>query len=311
MKYLGYILANGLIWLLHLLPKPLFYLVSDFLYLLVRYVFAYRKKVVYDNITRAFPEFTPSQVRLTARRFYHHLCDLILESAAAHFYSEFQINTRLTYRNPEVMQQLYNKRKQVIAVTAHYGNWELLTNIGHFTDHTILAAYKPLKNKYFDRMARENRERFRIVAVPMDQIARKMIHHFRERDPALTIFLSDQRPMMHNIQYWTKFLGQDTPLYMGAEKLARKMDAAVVFMKIRRVARGRYEVELETICEDPKGIKPYEITEAHVRILEHLIREEPGYWLWSHRRWKHSYREFLKKREGKNHANDPAARSVE
>ncbi len=84
----------------------------------------------------------------------------------------------------------------------------------------------------------------------------------------------------------------DTPLYLGTEKLARKLNAAVVFLKVRKVKRGRYEVEIEQITGDPKDREPFTITEAHVRILENLIREEPAYWLWSHRRWKHSHERF-------------------
>jgi KDO2-lipid IV(A) lauroyltransferase len=167
------------------------------------------------------------------------------------------------------------------------------------TGFKILGAYRPLKNRYFDRMVRQNRERFNSVPVPMEKIARVMIQHYRDGIPALTVMLTDQRPMFRNIQYWTKFLGLDTPVYLGTEKLARKLDAAVVFLKIRRVQRGRYEVEAELICEDPHTMKPHEITDAHVRILEGLIREIPETWLWSHRRWKHSYELYLKEREGR------------
>ena len=52
-------------------------------------------------------------------------------------------------------------------------------------------------------------------------------------------------------------------------------------------------MEAELICEGPEGLKPFEITNRHVHILEELIREEPAYWLWSHRRWKHSYEKFM------------------
>ncbi len=309
MKYLGYILTYSLIWGLHLLPRRLFYMLSDLLYLLVRHVAGYRKQIVRENISRAFPDFSPREAEATARKFYHHLCDLILESAAAHFWSEDRINRRMTYRNPEILDRFYREGKQVIAVTAHYGNWELLSNIGSVTPHTILAAYKPLKNKYFDKLIRENRERFKLVTVPMDQIARRMIRYHRDKEPALTIFLSDQRPMMHNIQYWTRFLGQDTPLFLGAEKLARKLEAAVIFLKIRKLARGSYEAEIVPVCDDPAAEEPYQITETHVRILEDLIREEPAYWLWSHRRWKHSYREYLEKKEKSDPFKDPEGRS--
>ncbi len=292
MKFLGYMITYSLIWLLHLLPERVLYLLSDFLYLMMHYVVRYRKKDVYDNIARAFPEFGRNEIRNTARKFYHHFCDLILESAVSHFYSESEALERITYKNLELLDALYEKGRLVMAVTGHYGNWEYLTTLGALTRYPILGIYKPLRNKYFDRMVKKIRRRFNSEPIPMEMIARSLITHFRNHHPVLTVVLSDQRPMFHQIQYWTKFMGLDTPLYLGTEKLAKKVDAAVVFFKIRKVKRGRYEGEVELICEDPATMSNHQITDAHVRILENLIREEPGYWLWSHRRWKHSLERF-------------------
>jgi KDO2-lipid IV(A) lauroyltransferase len=302
MKYIGFILAYSFIWLLHLLPEKILFLFSDLLYLLTYYLVGYRKKVVYDNLRKAFPDLEQSEIRKIAKKYYHHLCDLILESALSHFLSEEEYITRISFLNLELLHVLYGKGKQVICVTAHYGNWEFLTTLGVVTDFRILGAYKPLKNRYFDRLIRQNRERFKSLPVPMEKIAREMIHHHQEKIPALTVFLADQRPMFQNIQYWTKFMGQDTPVYLGPEKLAKKLDAAVVFAKIRKKSRGRYEAEFELICEEPGELEPYGITESHVRILEKLIREAPSYWLWSHRRWKHSLERYNERRQQKSAA---------
>jgi KDO2-lipid IV(A) lauroyltransferase len=299
MRFLSFIFAYGLLWLLHLLPERVLFLFSDFLYLIIYYVAGYRKKVVYDNLRRAFPELSNLEIRGIAKKFYRHLSDLILESAVSHFDSDKQYLNRISYTNPELLNALYDKGKQVIGVTAHYGNWEFLISMGAITGFSVLGAYKPLKNRYFDRMIKKSRERFNTLPVPMEMIVRAMILHHRDGIPAISIFVADQRPVFEHIQYWTKFLGQDTPLYLGAEKLARKLDAAVVFLKIRKAERCRYQVEAELICEEPGKLEPFGITEAHVRILERLIREAPEYWLWSHRRWKHSYESYLREKESR------------
>jgi KDO2-lipid IV(A) lauroyltransferase len=299
MKFVGYIITRSLIWLLHLLPEFLLYFFSDIFYLLTYRLVGYRKKVVMDNLSRAFPDLGHKAIKRTARGFYHHLCDLILESAIAHFYSSKKALDKISYRNPELLDKFFLQGKQVLAVTAHYGNWEYLSTLPMVCKYPVSAIYKPLKNKYFDRMTRHNREKFGVEVVAMEKVARKLIAHHRDGEPVLTIFLSDQRPMLHTVQYWTKFLGQDTPLFLGTEKLAHKLDAAVVFLKIRKLRRGRYEVEVVPVCDDPKGMKPFEITERHVRILEDLIREAPDYWLWSHRRWKHSRERSIQPQEKK------------
>lgn len=300
MNYLLYIFAYSLIWLLHLLPEWILFRISDFMYILMYYVAGYRKKVVIGNLRKAFPTYGKKEIRQTAKKFYRHFCDVILESAIYHFYSQSKAMKRMSYRNPELLNELYAKGKMVMAVTGHYGNWEYLNTLALASDYPVAAIYKPLHIKQFDRMMKQNRTRFGVMVTPMEKIARKLIMHHKEKDPVMTINLADQRPLFKNIQYWTKFMGLDTPLYLGTEKLARKLDAAVVFLKIRKVKRGRYEVEIELICEDPGSLESYELTNRHVKILEDLIREEPQYWLWSHRRWKHSYEKFKEKKEAKS-----------
>ena len=302
MHFIGYILTRSLIWILHLLPEKIFFLISDLFFVITYHVAGYRKGVVRENLSKAFPESDKEQIRKTTKKFYHHLCDLILESAISHFYSRSKAMKRITYKNPEVLQNLYSQGKMIMAVTAHYGNWEYLNTLSLASDYPVIGIYKPLKNRYIDRMTIHNRNRFGVTVTPMEKIARELIGHHRDKNPVLTIFLSDQRPIFRNIQYWTKFLGQDTPLYLGTEKLARKLDAAVVYMKIRKPSRGRYEVEFELITDDPSVLEPYAITDAHVHILEDLILEKPEYWLWSHRRWKHSYERFLEKNASRNPA---------
>lgn len=293
MRFIAYIFAYSFVWLLHLLPERLLYLLSDFVYLLIYHVAGYRKKVVFNNMGRAFPACDNAEIKRTAKQFYHHLCDLMLEQAVLHFYSEKKVLQKISYKNPELLNDLYGKGKMVMAVLGHYGNWEYMASLALAIDQPVVAIYKPLRNKYFDRMVQKNRKAFGVIPVPMNMIARKLVEYHRSNKPVLTLFLGDQRPQYHQIHYWTKFMGLDTPMFLGTEKLARKLDAAVVFLNIRKVRRGRYEVEAQLICESPEGMEPFEITERHVSILEDLIREEPAYWLWSHRRWKHSYENYM------------------
>jgi KDO2-lipid IV(A) lauroyltransferase len=90
-------------------------------------------------------------------------------------------------------------------------------------------------------------------------------------------------------RYWTNFLNQETAVYTGSEKLAKKIDAVVLFVKVRKIRRGQYSATFQMVTDTPGKTGPFEITEKYTRILEDLIREEPAYWLWSHNRWKLSY----------------------
>jgi KDO2-lipid IV(A) lauroyltransferase len=104
----------------------------------------------------------------------------------------------------------------------------------------------------------------------------------------LYVFMADQSPHKGKIKYRTDFLNQSTPVHLGVENLSKKCDLGVVFIDIQRVKRGHYEVSAKLLFEDVQATEPYEVTNAHVKALEDVIRKTPENWLWSHKRWKYA-----------------------
>ena len=168
-----------------------------------------------------------------------------------------------------------------------------------------MSVYKPLRNKPFGDLLSRMRTRFGAEVVPMNQAIRTIIKYRNNNLPTLAYFISDQSPMYSHIQYWVKFLNQDTPVYLGVEKIARQFNMAVLFAKTTRIGRGKYEVEIIKLFEDVSNVKDFEITEAHVRILEKIIIEQPQYWLWTHRRWKlsHLFEQHKETMKHSHHSN--------
>ena len=118
-------------------------------------------------------------------------------------------------------------------------------------------------------------------------IIRELINDRKNNTNTLSAFISDQTPPKGDIKYWTTFLNQDTPVFLGAEKLSSKYDMAIVFFHIQKIKRGHYNLNIELLFEHTAGLPEYLITSTHVKRLEEVIRDKPEYWIWSHRRWKH------------------------
>ena len=204
------------------------------------------------------------------------------------FKPEKEILKRFVYRNPEVCNSLFEKGKSILLLMGHYGNWEWCSTMPIYLKHEVLAIYKPLHNSYYDRFIRKNREKYGVVTVPTDKTLRVMTDYHAKNIPILTMFLADQRPRLAQIQHWIRFLNQDTPVILGPEKIARRLDEAVVFFNVIPVKRGYYEVEFDLLFENPSETEIYQITEAYFSRLEQMIVKKPPYWLWSHKRWRHS-----------------------
>ena len=76
---------------------------------------------------------------------------------------------------------------------------------------------------------------------------------------------------------------------MGTEELAKLLDFAAVYLKIEKVKRGHYEATFVPLAAHPKDVPDYQITRRFLDEIEKQIRDQPQYYLWSHKRWKHRH----------------------
>lgn len=273
-------------WLIAQIPSKVIYRFSDFSCFIMYYIARYRRRVVRTNLTNSFPEKSETEIVAIEKKFYVHLCDLFYENIFLLHAGRERAMRRCQFNNTDYFEKLYQQGKSAIIATGHYGSWELYALMGASFKHIPLGVYKPLTNKRFEKLLNSARERFGGVPVPMKQTLKVLIGYLQEKKPVLLGLISDQTPAAGDIHYWTNFLNQDTPVFLGVEKIAKKFDLPVIFGKMTKIKRGKYKVDFEVLTENPKDTKPYEITEMHVKALEKLIREQPEYWLWSHRRWK-------------------------
>jgi KDO2-lipid IV(A) lauroyltransferase len=287
MSAIGFYIFYGLNWVFTLLPMRILYIFSDFLYLILYYVISYRRKVVAENLRNSFPEKSADELKAIEKKFYRHLADLMVEVLKLTHMSREQTLRRMTITNQELLDRLYNEGRDVIAVIGHYNNWEWLKSLIFHTKFQTVSIYKPLQNKRFDRFLLGLRERGGMILTPMSLIIREILEARKNDRKSIYSFVTDQTPPRGDIKYWTTFMNQDTPVYLGVEKIASKYDMAIVFFNVTKIKRGYYNYCPELLFEHTSGLPEHEITEKHVKRLEEIINQKPEYWIWSHRRWKH------------------------
>ncbi|MFA5819353.1 MAG: lysophospholipid acyltransferase family protein [Bacteroidales bacterium] len=287
MGAVGYYIFYGINWIITLLPLPVLYIFSDLLYLLLYYFPSYRRKVVATNLKNSFPEKSEEELKCIEKKFYKHLADLFIESFKLSHMTKAQLIKRFTISNLEILDKLFEEKRDTIAVLGHYNNWEWLILFPLYTKYKFITLYKPLQNKFFNRFINKHRSKYGIVLTPMAHIIREIINYRKNNINTLSAIITDQTPIKSEIKYWTTFLNQDTPVYMGTEKIASKYDMAIVFFHIQKIKRGYYNLNIELLFNHTAGLPDYLITKTHVRRLEEIIIEKPEYWIWSHRRWKH------------------------
>jgi KDO2-lipid IV(A) lauroyltransferase len=291
MKKIAYYIFILKAWFISLLPFWFLYILSDFLYVIVYYLIRYRRKIATQNLKNSFPEKSLVEIKQIEKKYYHNLCDIVVEFIKIRHISIDQLKKRMIITNPTILHELYNQNKSVFLSVGHCGNWDWFgKTIPYITDHKVFAIYKELSSTDFDSYMKSLRSRFGVPTLIESKSTYRSL--LQSKDTTNAVFLAgDQTPGGLDANYWTTFLNQDTPFFLGIEKMAKSLDYAVLFFDIKRIKRGHYEATITPITLNPKETKTNEITESYVRLLENAIINNPDNWLWSHRRWKH-------KREG-------------
>ncbi len=287
MNPIFYSIFHSIVYILSLLPFWIVYRISDLIYFLMYYVFNYRKKIVFDNLRNSFPEKSEKEITKIAKDYYKYFFDLMLETFKTLTMTKNQAMKRCVFdaNSLELFNKLYDENKDVIIVLGHYGNWEIGgTSFNSYCKQNLSVIYKPLTSRYFDKLIFKMRTRWDSKLIPIKETYETM--KSAKGTKSATAFIADQTPSPANA-YWTTFLNQDTPVFRGTERIAKKLNYPIVYMSIRRIKRGYYKICAEMLIENPRQTKEGEISEAHTRRLEKDIIEQPEIWLWTHRRWKH------------------------
>ncbi len=257
------------------------------------YVIGYRKKVVMNNLILAFPEKTEEQRKQIAKEFYHSFLDTFIETIKFLSISDKQFSERIT-GNFDLLNELYKTGQNIQIHSAHFFNWEYMNwAIPKYSTYPFVGVYLPIENKAFNKIILNMRRRYHSIMVSTVNF-KTSFHQIAKGRYALGLY-TDQNPPNPAQSFWISFFGKLTPFLPGPEKSARIYDTAIVFVHYYKIKRGYYKADFKLITTTPKEYKRGELTKIYVAYLEECIRKEPVNYLWSHRRWKHEFKEEYRK----------------
>jgi KDO2-lipid IV(A) lauroyltransferase len=199
--------------------------------------------------------------------------------------TEADMRAHVQIANLEAARRYLDAGQSILFVTSHLCNWEwLLHGVTVQLGYPVDAAYKPLHDQWAERLMLKVRSRFGARLVP----AKELLADFLKRRGIVRAVAmnADQAPVSTDKRYWTQFLGQDTAFYVGAEQIARATRLPIIYLVMRRIRRGYYQVELRPLWDGREVIEPNQVTERYARACELDVFESPADWLWSYRRWR-------------------------
>lgn len=291
-------LLHAVFFILSLIPMWLLYALSDFTFFIVYTLARYRHSIVQNNLQQSFPNKSKAELRIIEAKFYHWFCDYLFETVKLTSMSKWSMKRHMRFENTELIERLLNENKSVALVLGHYCNWEWISSIPlHIqrkpSEWGRYQIYHPIENPVINKLFLKIRSRMGVENVPMKETLRVLMRTREAGLPFVVGFIADQTPNWHDIRLWAPFLNHPkTPFFIGPERIAKKMDLALVYLDVRRERRGYYVASFELMTETPKDYKDYELTEWYARLLEQSINRQPELWLWTHNRWKRTIEQY-------------------
>lgn len=269
------------------LPLGVLYLISDVAFLVIYYIIRYRRHLVRENLSCSFPEKSKKEIIRIEKAFYHNLCDVFIESFKCLNISDEEMRERVEVVNCELPERLAAEGKNIFMLLGHCGCWEWVQEVcvRYRNPKKSCEVYKQISNKYFSSLMYEVRSRWNTEQIEMKNTVRTMLKWNAEGEPFLCGFIQDQRPYIR-LHDTITFLNQKTWYTPGAEEIAKKVTAELVYLDIEKISRGHYRLtflEMHPNAEDMES--PYPLSRNFWRLLEQTIRRQPEIWLWSHNRW--------------------------
>jgi KDO2-lipid IV(A) lauroyltransferase len=258
------------------------------------YLIRYRRKVVSENIKNSLHSLSKEAQIRVEKQFYRDFCDTLVETLKLVSISKETLKKHISVDYSELENTLAQNQNCHIYL-GHQFNWEWANaHISSTLKAPVIVVYKPIKNKALDVVTKKVRGRFGSKLVSSKNM-RKEIEELNLK-PHVLVLAADQNPKTPMKSFWTTFLSQKTAFMSGTELYTASNKTTSYYANFIRVKRGYYQFVLTPLFDFSKPYKIGLITSLFAKKMETEILRNPENYLWSHRRWKHEYKEDYKKR---------------
>jgi Kdo2-lipid IVA lauroyltransferase/acyltransferase len=282
-----YALYRGLAGMVLVLPESLALAVGSALGWLGGSVFRIRRRVVDENLRRAFPDRDPAWRRRVASACYRHLGRQAVVFLRLSRMGAEVVRARTEVVGFDEVVEAADRGSGVVFATGHLGNWELGGAAVAVRGVPLDVVARRQRNPWFDRHIRRTRERLGMRVIYRDEATREALRTLR--GGGAVALAADQHAPTGALL--VDFFGVPAATARGPALLALRTGAPLItaFSTALSGAPGRYRVRFEALRKPDTGDPDEDLrllTRAYLAALEEAIRETPEQYFWLHRRWK-------------------------
>ncbi|PWN67324.1 lysophospholipid acyltransferase family protein [Chryseobacterium oncorhynchi] len=269
------------------LPLRILYIFSDVMFFLNYYLVGYRKAVITQNLRNSFPEKSEEEIRKIRKEFYRNFSDYLVETIKSFSISETESRVRMQHINQDVFHDIQKEGKNIILLAGHVFNWEWINALAKIVPQKHChPVYRKVNSDFWENQMKKVRNKFGNEALEANEVILNIFRNKNDGD-SIYMFVADQTPHSSHVNYGLEFLNQRTPVFVGYDKLATRMDLAFIYCEMKKVKRGYYQVNYYRIYPDKEKFTEHEVVKKFHKMLENTLHKHPDNYLWSHRKWKY------------------------
>jgi len=207
--------------------------------------------------------------------------------------SKEELKSRVSVTNMEILEKIRNEGRAVIYATPHYCAWELGgVSLGVLAE-PIAAVYKKLKNREYEEWLLSSRATFGNTNLEKTNVLKPLIKLIKEQKASAILIDTNISPKEGVI---VNFMGKTIRQTATPAFLARKFNAAIVPIHIRTDDEEHYNIivydEIKVEKTDDEKADILKATQLQADWLSSIIKKEPKFWFWLHKRWKNDHPEI-------------------
>ena len=241
------------------------------------------KQTILTNIKNALPSINKADVELIIQSMWENYGRILAEYVFLKDFRKEKLNDFLEIEGKEHLNKVRDSNEQVVFVSGHFNNFELMAMQIEKSGINLAAIYRPLNNIFLNGIM----EKIRTKYICKNQIkkgrrgTRELLKSFNNKNSIALMI--DQRVSEGEK---SNFFGQDAFTTTIPAQLVKKFGCKIVPIHIERYNDFYFKMKVEEPINYNKDSTIDEITLSLNKLLEKMILKNPSQWIWSHNRWK-------------------------
>ena len=241
------------------------------------------KKIIHSNILKAFPEIDNKKINELSRLMWNNYGRVFAEYIFIKEFRSGKLSSNIEIEGQEILEEIVKFNKQVVFVSGHLSNFELMAMHLEKTGIKLAAIYRPLNNFFLNGIMEKIRKKY----ICKNQIKKgisglKKLINLKKQNLS-TALMIDQRVSEGIL---SKFFNNDALTTTIPAQLVKKFNIPVVTVFIERTKDLNFKIIVNKPVYFNEDDSIQNITDKLNKILEKMILKIPDQWIWSHNRWK-------------------------